>query len=316
MLFPVLNLIFGFVLLGFGAEALVSGSARLALRLGLAPVFIGLTIVAFGTSAPEFAVSMQAALSGSSAIALGNVVGSNIANIGLILGITAILAPTRIDTQLTRIQMPILIVVSILLWLLLIDGEIGLLDGILLSLGLIVFIVVSHRKADPRQVTAEISLPDSSKDSALSKLPVSIVFIIGGLALLIAGSTIFVEGAVSLAQHFGVSEMFIGLTIVAVGTSVPELATSVLAALRKHPDIAVGNIVGSNVFNILGILGITAVVSPVSSADISIFDLAAMLVFAIVLLPLARTGFVLTRLEGAMLLAGYIAYIAYLVAGI
>jgi len=316
VLIPVLTLVFGFVLLGVGAEALVSGSSRLALRLGIAPIFIGLTIVAFGTSAPELAVSMEAALSGRSAIALGNVVGSNIANIGLILGVTAILAPTRIDTQLTRIQMPILIVVSILLWLLLIDDEIGLLDGILLSLGLVVFIVVSYRQADPQQVTAELALPDVSKDSALSKLPVTIAAIIGGLALLIVGSHLFVDSAVTLAQLFGVSEIFIGLTIVAVGTSVPELATSVLAALRKQPDIAVGNIVGSNLFNILGILGVTAIVSPISALDISVVDLAVMLVFAIALLPLARSGFILNRMEGALLLAGYVAYIAYLVAGL
>lgn len=315
MLIPVLTLVFGFVLLGVGAEALVSGSSRLALRLGIAPIFIGLTIVAFGTSAPELAVSMEAALSGRSAIALGNVVGSNIANVGLILGVTALLAPTRIDSQLTRIQMPILIVVSILLWLLLLDDEIGLLDGILLSLGLVVFIVVSYRQADPQQVTAELALPDVSKDSALSKLPVNIAAIIGGLALLIVGSHLFVDSAVTLAQLFGVSEIFIGLTIVAVGTSVPELATSVVAALHKQPDIAVGNIVGSGVFNILGILGVTAIVSPISALDISVVDLAVMLVFAIALLPLARSGFVLTRMEGAMLLAGYVAYIAYLVAG-
>ena len=316
MLIPLLTLVVGFVLLGVGAEALVSGSSRLALRLGIAPIFIGLTIVAFGTSAPELAVSMEAALSGSSAIALGNIVGSNIANIGLILGVTAILAPTRIDTQLTRIQMPILIVVSILLWLLLIDGEIGLLDGILLSLGLVVFVVVSYSKADPQHVTAELALPDVSRDSALSKLPTNFVFIIGGLALLIVGSHLFVDSAVTLAKLFGVSEIFIGLTIVAVGTSVPELATSVLAALRKQPDIAVGNIVGSNVFNILGILGVTAIVSPISALDISVVDLASMLLFAIILLPLARTGFILTRIEGVLLLSGYAGYISYLVIGL
>ncbi len=312
MFIQVLILIFGLALLVGGAEALVSGSARLALRLGIAPIFIGLTIVAFGTSAPEFAVSMEAALNGSSAIALGNIVGSNIANIGLILGITAILAPTRIDTQLIRIQMPILIVVSILLWLLLIDGEIGMIDGILLSLGLIVFVVVSYRQADPQQASAEAALPEVSKNPALSKLPVSIALIIGGLALLIVGSQLFVESAVTLAQLFGVSEVFIGLTIVAVGTSLPEFATSVLAALHKQPDIAVGNIVGSNVFNILGILGVTAIVTPISSLDISVVDLAVMLLFAIALLQLARSGFIFSRIEGFMLLATYVAYIAYL----
>lgn len=316
MFIQILILIFGLALLGVGAEALVSGSSRLALRLGIAPIFIGLTIVAFGTSAPELAVSLEAALNGSSAIALGNIVGSNIANIGLILGVTTMLAPTRIATQLIRMQMPILIVVSISLWLLLIDGEIGLTDGILLSFGLIVFVVVSYRAADPQQASAEIALPEVSKNPALSKLPVNIAFIIGGLALLIVGSQLFVESAITLAQLFGVSEVFIGLTIVAVGTSLPEFATSVLAALRKQPDIAVGNIVGSNVFNILGILGVTAIVTPISALDISVVDLAAMLLFAIALLPLARSGYILSRIEGFILLATYVAYIAYLGAGL
>ncbi len=316
MFIQILILIFGLALLGIGAEALVSGSSRLALRLGIAPIFIGLTIFSFGTSAPELAVSMEAALNGSSAIALSNIVGSNIANIGLILGITVMLAPTRIVTQLIRMQMPILIVVSISLWLLLIDGEIGLTDGILLSLGLIVFVVVSYRAADPQQASTEIVLPEVSKNPALSKLPVNIAFIIGGLALLIVGSQLFVESAITLAQLFGVSEVFIGLTIVAVGTSLPEFATSVLAALRKQPDIAVGNIVGSNVFNILGILGVTAIVTPISALDISVVDLAAMLLFAIALLPLARSGYILSRIKGFILLATYVAYIAYLGAGL
>lgn len=313
MLSPILLLLCGFVLLGVGAEVLVSGSSRLAMRMGIAPIIIGLTIVAFGTSAPELAVSIEAATNGRSAIALGNIIGSNIANIGLILGITALISPIQIEAQLIKRQIPLMIAVSVLLCLLLIDGEVGVIDGILLTLGLAGFLFVSYRRSDSEVSTLEAPLAGTPAQSGSTHTILNIGFIIGGLALLIAGSHVFVESAITLAHLFGVSEAVIGLTVVAIGTSIPELATSVIAAMRKQSDIAIGNVVGSNLFNILGILGVTALISSISALDISFIDLGVMLIFACALLPLARSNFVLSRIEGGMLLVGYAGYITYLV---
>lgn len=301
-------------MLGVGAEVLVSGSSRLAIRMGVAPIIIGLTIVAFGTSAPELAVSIEAATNGRSALALGNIIGSNIANIGLILGITALISPIRIEAQLIRRQIPLMIAVSILLCLLLIDGKVGWIDGILLTLGLAGFLFISYHRSDSAVATLQAPLAGTLTQSSRAQTLLYISCIIGGLALLIAGSHLFVESAITLAQLFGVSEAVVGLTVVAIGTSIPELATSVIAALRSQSDIAIGNVIGSNLFNILGILGITSLISSISALDISFIDLGVMLVFACALLPLARTNFVLSRIEGSMLLAGYAGYMAYLVA--
>lgn len=315
MLVSFLLLFAGFALLGVGAEALVSGSARLAIRMGVAPIVVGLTIVAFGTSAPELAVSIEAASSGRSALALGNIIGSNIANIGLILGLTAIICPIHIETQLIRRQIPLMIGVSVFLCLLLLDGQLGFIDGIILLSGLLGFLLLSYFGSGSQLTVIEKSLITTPVVSVLNRTSVNIGFIIGGLGLLIVGSHIFVESAISLAQLFGVSEAIIGLTVVAVGTSVPELATSVVAALRKQSDIAMGNIVGSNLFNILGILGITAVISSIAVGEISIVDFAVMIVFACALLPMAWSSLTLSRTEGSLLLAGYAGYITFLVVG-
>ena len=313
MLGPILLLALGFVMLGIGAEVLVSGSSRLALRMGVAPLVIGLTIVAFGTSAPELAVSIEAATTGRSAIALGNVIGSNIANIGLILGITALICPIRIEAELIKRQIPIMVGVSVLLCLLLIDGEIGFIDGLILLSGLMGFIYMSYHSTGTVELTTEQSIAETKPQTSTHSSWLNIGFIVGGLAMLVAGSHLFVESAIVLAQSIGISEAVVGLTIVAVGTSVPELATSVVAALRNQSDIATGNVIGSNLFNILGILGVTAVISSVSAAGFSIVDLGVMVAFALILLPLAMTNLTVSRLEGCALVLGYAGYMAYLV---
>jgi cation:H+ antiporter len=304
-------------MLCFGAELLVSGSSRLALRLGIAPLVIGLTIVAFGTSAPELAVSIEAASNGQSALALGNVVGSNIANIGLILGITALIHPIKIETQLVKKQIPMLIASSLLLWLLVVDGSIGRLDGLLLCAGLLVYLLYSYRHAGTElaELDLELELPTPSINASRNPNAtlLNTAFVAIGLVLLVAGSHLFVENAISLARLLGVSEAVVGLTLVAIGTSIPELATSVVAAVRRQPDIAVGNVIGSNLFNIFAILGVTNLISVISADDIDVVDLAVMSLFACVLLPLSWSKLTLSRLEGLFLLACYAAYMAYVV---
>lgn len=310
MLLSIALIVLGFVLLGAGAELLVSGSSRLALRLGVTPLVVGLTVVAFGTSAPELAVSIDATIDGLSALALGNVIGSNIANIGLILGITAVIQPIHIKRDLVRKQIPIVIACSVLLGLLLMDGEISRLDGLLLVLGLSAYLIMNYKFSKAEfEPGEELELPPLVAPREGGKLWLNILYILLGLALLVYGSHLFVSNAVVLARTLGISEAVIGLTLVAVGTSIPELATSVLAAMRKQSDIAIGNVVGSNTFNILCVLGVTSIVGSVSGTQFSLLDYLAMLLFALVLLPIARSSFTLTRVEGCILLIGYAGYI-------
>jgi cation:H+ antiporter len=308
----LLFLILGLVALFVGAEGLIRGSSSLALKIGITPLVVGLTVVAFGTSTPELVVSLKAAIIGNSSISLGNVVGSNIANIALILGIAAVIRPLDIHANVIRREIPIMIGISILLIILLIDGELGLVDGLIFVLGIITYTVVNVLMAR-KEKNAEVE--KEFKEGLKTKLsvPVSIIFIIGGLGLMIVGANLFVNSSISIAKAIGVSDAIIGLTIVAVGTSLPELITSVVAAYKNESDIAIGNVVGSNIFNILGILGITAIVIPLSSAGISYVDFGVMLFTAIILLPLSKTGFKITRLEGLSLVAGYIIYLYYLI---
>jgi len=311
----LLTLVFilaGFLILGVGAELMVNGSSRLALRLGISPLMVGLTVVAFGTSAPELAVSIESTLSGLSAIALGNVVGSNIANIGLILGVTALIHPIRIERDLIRHQIPVVIACSVLMGLLLLDGEIGRLDGVILCTGLLVYLVRSFSEARSAVAPEELELPPIVAPRSAGGLPLNFVLVVLGLALLVFGSQIFVNNAVELARFLGISEAVIGLSLVAVGTSIPELATSATAALRKQSDLAVGNVVGSNIFNILCVLGITALLGSISGSQFEGLDFAIMLAFALLLLPFAGSGLVLSRLEGTLLLAAYCGYVAFI----
>lgn len=302
----------GLVILVIGAEALVRGSSALALRLGISPLVIGLTVVAFGTSSPELAVSIDSALSGNSSIALGNVIGSNIANIGLILGLTALIRPMKVQKSLLREQIPVMIGISIFIWALALDNAIVWWNGLLLLAGLVVYIYSSYRhsRAEPAAETGEL-LPEDSP-SLKDKTWFCVILIVVGLAGLTGGGTLFVDAAVDLAQIFNVDQAIIGLTIVALGTSMPELATSVIAAIKKESDIAIGNIVGSNIFNILAILGIASIIKPLSGVGFSQVDYAVMIGFAIILLPMAWTSLKLDRLEGCILLAGYLGYMYYI----
>lgn len=304
-------LVLGLVALFIGAEGLIRGSSALALKIGITPLVVGLTVVAFGTSTPELVVSLKAALIGNSSISLGNIVGSNIANIALILGIAAIIRPLDVHANVIRREIPIMIGISILLVLLLIDGELGLVDGIIFVLGIVIYTIVNITMAR-KEKNAEVDKEFKEGLKTGLGVPISIVMIVGGLGLMILGANLFVTSSISIAKVIGVSDAIIGLTIVAVGTSLPELITSVVAAYKNESDIAIGNVVGSNIFNILGILGITALIISVGSSGINYVDFGVMLFAALILLPLSKTGFRITRLEGIILVLGYIAYIYYL----
>lgn len=293
-------------LLFIGAEGLVRGSSSLALRAGLSPLTVGLTIVAFGTSSPELVVSLKATLSQQGDISVGNVVGSNIFNIAIILGITALLCPIPVHRKIIKIDAPIALGLTCLLLVLLLNDSLGRLEGLLLFAGIVAYTVMNvvFANKEPGDGGDGDAAPGISRHWMLDT-----AFMLGGLGILIFGSRLLVDHSVILAKGFGVSEAVIGLTIVAAGTSMPELATSVVAALRKQPDIAIGNVVGSNVFNILGILGVTSLVSPLYAPGISWTDYAAMLAFTVLLIPLLYTGRMLHRLEGLALLALYGGYL-------
>jgi cation:H+ antiporter len=313
MTLAIIYLLAGLVLLYYGAEALVRGSSSLALRLGLSPLVVGLTVVAFGTSTPELMVSLKAALAGQADISVGNVVGSNICNIGLILGICALVTPIATTSQIVRIDIPIMLAITAITIFLLADGTIGLPEGIFLTTLLVAYIVFSIGLA--RRQPADSLGTEFGEEVKISKrgLAIDLLMVAGGLVLLVFGARFLVDGAVIIARTFGWTEALIGLTVIAVGTSLPELATSLVAAIKKEADIAVGNIVGSNIFNLLGILGITAIVHPLAATGIGRIDYAVMAVFALVLWPMAYHQKRITRLEGAILLAGYVAYVSWLV---
>ena len=313
MTIAILYLALGLVLLYYGAEALVCGSSSLALRLGLSPLVIGLTVVAFGTSSPELVVSLKAGLAGQGNISVGNVVGSNICNIGLILGICALVTPIATTSQIVRIDIPIMIAVTAFTTFLLWDGTLGLAEGIILFALLLAYVVFSVYLARRQPTDALGAEFDTEVKASKRGLFIDLLMVAGGLVLLIFGARFLVDGAVVIARAFGWSEALIGLTVIAVGTSLPELATSLVAAVKKEADIAVGNIVGSNIFNLLGILGITAMATPLAASGISLVDYAVMAVFALVLWPMAYHQKCITRLEGAILLAGYAAYVSWLV---
>ena len=293
-------------LLFVGAEGLVRGSSSLGLRAGLSRLTVGLTIVAFGTSSPELVVSLKATLSQQGDISVGNVVGSNIFNIAVILGVTALLCPIPVHRQILKVDAPLALGVTGLLIVLLVNDRLGHLEGLLLFAGMVGYTVMNMvlaRKETDVDSNA-LAAPEVSRHWGID-----LAFVLGGLGILILGSRLLVDHSVLLARTFGISEAVIGLTIVAAGTSMPELATSVVAAIRKQPDIAIGNVVGSNVFNILGILGLTSIVSPLNAPGIAWLDYAAMLAFTVLLIPLLYTGRTLQRLEGLALLVLYGGYL-------
>lgn len=306
----------GFVALYFGAEWLVKGSSALALRFGLPPLLVGLTVVAYGTSSPEMVVSVIASLKGEGDLAIGNVVGSNILNIGLILGLTALITPLKMEFQLLKFDSPFMIAVSgLFLWMFR-DFRIDRWEG-MVFVGLavtytVVNIILAKRTTTPHveeEYQEEISAITQGAGTSMGKL---VLLIVGGLAVLIAGSRAFVVGASDLARMWGVSEALIGLTIVSIGTSLPELASSLIAALRKQADIAIGNIIGSNIFNILAIAGVASIVKPIHAPNISMVDNYVMIGMAVLFILLAATGFRIRRWEGGVLLLGYAGYLAWL----
>ena len=319
MLENTLFFIFGLAALTLGAELMVRGAARLALTFGISPLVVGLTIVALGTSAPEMAVSVGAALNGTGDLAIGNIVGSNIANILLILGLCALIVPLAVNEQIIRQEVPILIGASLLFLVLALDGSISRLEGGLLFFLVIIYTVFlisqSRRASKAAEDEFREEMPDTHSrwDAHWS---VQLLLVVAGLALLVLGAEWLVNAAVAVAHLFGVSDLLIGLTVVAIGTSMPEIATSLVAAIRGQRDIAVGNVVGSNIFNILAVLGFSSLVADggiaVSEATRNL-DLWVMLAVAFACVPVMITGREIARWEGGVFIVYYVVYTAYLV---
>ena len=309
----ILLLIAGLVLLTIGADVLVKGASSLAGSLGISPLVIGLTVVAFGTSAPELSVSVSSAFKGSAEIAVGNVVGSNICNVLLILGLSAIAASLVVQKQLVKFDIPLMIYASLIVLLMSIDGQISRIDGLLLFSGVVAYTVFLIREARREGITVVEGADDIEPPQPLWK---NAILIIVGLAMLVLGSQWLVDGAVAIAKYFGLSELVIGLTIVAIGTSLPELATSVMASLKGERDIAVGNILGSNLFNIGAVLGLSSLVAPdgLPVAQSSLMtDIPVMIVVALICLPVFLANYTITRLDGMTFVVCYVAYVVYLV---
>jgi cation:H+ antiporter len=307
-------LVAGLLFLFFGGEALVRGAAALARRLGVSPLVVGVTVVAFGTSAPEAVVSSTAALAGQDDIAVGNVVGSNVLNVLLILGLCALVRPLAVAQQLVFRDVPVMVAVSLLFWLLSLDGRLSMVEGALFlaGLGLFTFDAVRTSRRESASVAAEYEagLPHTTRRTAFALLNVAL-----GLGLLVLGSRWLVGAATALARGLGVDDTVIALTIVAAGTSMPEVATSIVATLRGQRDIAVGNIVGSNVFNLLGILGLAALVGRdlAVASSFENFDTPFMVAVAFACLPLVARRHEISRWQGAFFLSAYVAYVAYLI---
>lgn len=307
----------GFFILGllgltFGAEWLVKGSSQIAKALGVKPVVIGLTIVAFGTSSPELVVSLLAAMKKSEGIAIGNIIGSNIANIGLILGLSALASPLKVQSSILRFDLPVMIGASVIFVSMVLDQEVGFVNGLILFSGLLGYIAYHLYNA----MKGSESNQDMTSETTLDKHGswiMNLLLLIVGFALLLGGAHLMIRSGVVLARMFGVSEVIIGMTLVSVGTSLPELATSVSCAIRKEGDILVGTIVGSNIFNVLCVLGIVGMVSPlVVDRSLLFLEMPIMLLFSFALVPFMKSGLVLSRIEGGTLLGGYIAFIALL----
>ncbi len=312
----LVSLILGFVLLVVGGESLVRGAVATATRLGVSPLFIGIVLVGFGTSTPELVTSLQAALAGSPGIAVGNVVGSNIANILLILGIGALLLPMACHPEAFYRDGTVLVLSAAALGAVVLVGVLDRWTGLAFVAGLLAYVAFTYvRESDSPDEAAQMREAEAALQLTEQPMPLWLALVIAlvGIALTIFGARLLVTGAIELATAMGVSQTIIGLTVVAVGTSLPELVTAVIAALKKEADVAFGNIVGSNIYNTLGILGITAAVQPLEvPREIADFDIWVMLVATVLLLFFATSGWRVSRREGAVLLALYVAYVSYL----
>lgn len=319
MVVAILSLVAGGGFLLVGAESLVRGASKLAGLLGIPPLIIGLTIVAYGTSAPELAVSLQSTLGGQGDIALGNVIGSNIFNVLMILGISALVAPLRVAQQLIRLDVPIMIGISGLLFVFALDRFLQPSDGVILVIGSVVytlFLLYQSRKETDEDVQAEYQLEYGNKSEAKLGWLLNLGFLVLGAVVLILGSRLFVFGAVDIAETIGVSQIVIGLTVVAMGTSLPELATSMVATFRGERDIAVGNVIGSNIFNLLTVIGVAALTSEGGLAvppAVLHFDLPVMVAVAVACIPIFATGNEISRWEGFLFIGYYVSYATYLI---
>jgi cation:H+ antiporter len=310
----------GLVCLYYGADWLVKGSVAIALAIGIPALIVALTIVAFGTSAPELVVSLNANLDGKGDFALGNVIGSNICNIALVLGIVAILRPIDIHSQLVKRELPFLIVATLAFVFMLIDGQLSRIDGALLTLGVVsyTFFSIYKSRSNPEEAQSDVSdLPsDASEPAKTNNLPklilVNSCLLLVGFAFLVLGANRLVLGGENLARMFGIPEAIIALTLVAFGTSLPEIATSIVATLKNQGDIVTGNAIGSCIFNLLAVAGITACVSPILSVDINRYDYIVLLVFSGLAYILVRKDFLVSRFDGLVLISGYIVYVVWL----
>ncbi|MCY4051505.1 MAG: calcium/sodium antiporter [Gammaproteobacteria bacterium] len=302
----VLLLLSGLLLLCIGGDLLVRGAESLAIRLGMTQLVIGLTVVAFGTSAPELFISIGAALQDLDDVAIGNAVGSNIANLTLVLGLAACVFPIRVETQVLKKDAPILIICSLALCIMLyVSGMLTRGYGALMVLALITYISFCIRWGRSDKLE-----PEDSKNTASRSLTLSVFLVVIGLVMLVYGADFFVDGAVQLARMIGISEAIISLTLIALGTSLPEIASTLIASLKGRGDLAIGNAIGSSIFNILAILGLTSLITPLSMGNISWVDLAFMTCTALVVLPIFYTGNKMTRPEGAFMVFCYFAYLS------
>ena len=315
VLIDLLWLVAGLIALYFGADWLVGASARLAVKLGITPLVVGLTVVAFGTSSPELFVSYQFNLDGLSDMAIGNVVGSNICNIGLILGLSALLYRLSVKSILIKRDMPFLLVASVVFVVMVWNGEIARWEGILLVVGIVIYTIYCIRESklekDP-SVLKEFEEEYGDGEAKQENLWKLIGLILIGLVALYFGAEWLKKGGVSIAQRLGVPNAVISLTLIAFATSVPELATSIVAAMKREGDIIIGNVIGSSIFNLLCVVGITSVAKPMAIQEISTADLIVMGAFTVVLMPMMITRWMIGRIEGGILLAGYAAYVVYL----
>ncbi len=331
----IILFVLGLGLLIGGAELLVRGASSLAEMVGISPLIVGLTVVAFGTSSPELAVSVKAGLGGQGDIAVGNVIGSNIFNVLLILGLSAMIVPLAVSRQLIRLDVPVMVAVSVVALVMMLDGRVSALDGAILVIGLVVYVGWLVRMGLREQAkdlldastTPALATPAPATPAPVTPAPtpvrrsakqivIMVTLVLVGLGLLVLGARWLVDGAVAMARSLGVSELVIGLTIIAAGTSLPEVATSLMASVRGQRDIAVGNVVGSNIFNILGILGISSIVAPgglMAGEQIIWLDGPVMLAVAVACVPVFFTGGTIARWEGAVFLFYYAAYTAYLI---
>lgn len=310
--FNIMFMCLGVGFLYYGAESLIKGSASFALRMGLTPLVIGLTVVGYGTGMPELIVSVDASLMQRGEIALGNVIGSNVCNIGLIMGLSAIIRPLAVKSQLVRYDVPIMIAISCFFPIMLINGYLSMWKGAVFLLCLIVYTTWAIQFSKTHDIEENIELEEEEIPPLNKNVWLDWLFILAGFVGMWFGARLFVTATVAVAKVVGISDAVIGLTVVAFGTSLPELATSMIAIMRNQRDLAVGNLIGSNIFNILAIVGVTGLIHPFTIEGINWLDYGVMIAFAVVILPMMSKGYIIRRWEGLVLFLGYLLYVYYL----